>query len=192
LTRGTVVGCRGDAALSSALLVAAGASEAGMWLGVAGIAHLGVQACREAGVDLARMVVVHEPPTGFGDETWGHLLAALIDGFDLVLLGAADRIRAGTARRLQSRVQSRGAVLLIAGAPGPFSCDVQVTTRSSWEGLGDGHGHLRARRVDLAVDGRRIPRTRRGSIWFPTASGEVAPATVETVPADAVALRRTG
>jgi hypothetical protein len=75
---------------------------------------------------------------------------------------------------------------------------VQVTSASTWEGLGAGHGHLRARRLDLAVDGRRIPRTRRGSIWFPAAPATVATG-ITVVQADdapassaTVALRRTG
>src|SRR5688500_17048751 len=59
LTRGSVVGSRGAAAMSSAFLVASGASQAGMWLGVAGTPSLGIQACRESGVDLTRIVVVH-------------------------------------------------------------------------------------------------------------------------------------
>jgi hypothetical protein len=227
ITRSSVVGCRGGAALSSAFLLASAASQAGMWTGVAGVAHLGVEACREAGVALERLVVVQEPARVDGrggddrddanrddagdvrrtDEQWGHVLASLIDGFDVVVFGAADRVRPGTARRVQSRLQSRGAVMLIVGRPGAFSCDVQVTTEATWKGLGAGHGHLCARRVELAVDGRRIPRTRRGSIWFPDASGEIvavaaerAPLTVlppEGLPSEAstaatVALRRTG
>jgi hypothetical protein len=209
--------------MSAAFLVAAGASQAGMWLGAAGVPVLGLQASREAGVALERVVAVRAPdaqaPDGQGrvsgaarDEWWGQVLGALVDGFDLVLFGAASQVRPGTARRVQSRLQSRGAVLLIVGHPGGFSCDVQITTESAWSGLGDGHGHLRARRVDLAVDGRRIPRTRRGSIWFPGAAGEIssvgsvssplaAPPVDQTLavvagdapaPVAAVPLRRTG
>jgi hypothetical protein len=132
------------------------------------------------------------------DELWGHVLASLVDGFDLVLFGGGHRLRIGTARRVQSRLQSRGAVLLLVGEPGPFSCDVQVTSSSTWEGLGAGHGHLRTRRLDLTVDGRRIPRTRRGSIWFPAGSGEITTGTTTgttpdaAAPPAAIALRRTG
>jgi len=190
LTRGSTVACSGRAAMSSAFLVAAGASQAGMWVGVAGVAALGVQACREAGVALERLVAVREPGSAATpaarDELWGQVLGALVDGFDLVLFGAAAQIRPGTARRVQSRLQSRGAVLVIVGRPGPFSCDVQVTSESAWDGLGDGHGHLHARRVDLAIDGRRIQRTRRGSIWFPDATGEIAPVRPAEAPVDVV------
>jgi hypothetical protein len=178
--------------MSTAFLVAAGASQAGMWLGAAGLAALGVQGCREAGVALERLVAVRAPDVDASDvqgraaardELWGQVLGALVDGFDLVVFGAASQVRAGTARRVQSRLQSRGAVLLIVGQPGAFSCDVQVTTESAWSGLGEGHGHLRARRVDLAVDGRRIQRTRRGSIWFPDASGEISAVGPVVIPA---------
>jgi hypothetical protein len=173
-----------------------------MWIGAAGVASLGVQACSEAGIALERLVVVLDPGRSRGstssvrsDESWGQVLGALVDGFDLVLFGGASQLRPGTARRVQTRVQSRGAVMLLVGPPGPFSCDVQVTSESAWEGLGDGHGHLRARRVDLAVDGRRIQRTRRGSIWFPDGAGDVTAVgagAAASEPAATIPLRRTG
>jgi len=174
LPRGATVRTSGRAALSGALLLAAGASQAGAWTGVAGVPELGVQAAAEAGLALERVVAVRDRAgAAFSDDTWGQVLGALLDGFDTVVFGAATRVRAGTARRVQSRLAHRGAVLLIVGAAGAFSCDVEVDTRSTWEGLGDGHGHLRARRVDVSVAGRRIRRPRQDSLWFPDAEGAV-------------------
>jgi hypothetical protein len=194
LARGATVACSGPAASSTALLLCSGAVEAGAWIGVVGLVTVGLPACREAGIALERLVLVREPATPFGDDTWGQVLAALIDGFDVVVLGAAPRVRAGTARRLQSRLQSRGAVLVIVGDPGAFSCDVRATsTAVTWHGLGDGHGHLRERRVELTVEGRRIPRARRQSLWFPGADGRIAPVVAQqSDPSETAALQRTG
>ena len=214
LPRGSTVRSTGQAAVSGAFLLAAAASQAGAWIGVAGLPALGIQACAEAGVVLDRVVAVRDRAgrrdagsrtgassgsdvSGFTDDTWGQVLGALIDGFDVVVFGAADRVRAGTARRVQSRLAHRGVVLLIVGATGSFSCDIEVDTRATWEGLEEGHGHLRARRVDVSVDGRRIRRTQRDSLWFPDAQGQVQ--RVADVPADGVpatvvplSLRQTG
>jgi len=180
LVRGSTIGCEGRGAPSAALLAAAAASRSGSWLGVVGLPVLGVQACAEAGIALDRLVLVREPlerdgGRGWDDDTWGQVLGALVDGFDIVVLGAAARLRPGTARRVQSRLSSRGAVLVVVGAPGALSCDVRVAARSSWHGLGAGHGHLRARRLELVVEGRRVPRPRRGALWFPDAEGRIVP-----------------
>ena len=202
LARGATVRTSGQAALSAALLLAAGASQAGAWTGVAGVPELGLRAGAEAGVALERLVAVREPaatsssaadgstaPAAFSDDTWGQVLGALVDGFDVVVFGAAARVRAGTARRIQSRLAHRGAVLLVVGAAGSFSADIVVDTRASWEGLGSGHGHLRARRVEVAVDGRRIRRAQRDVLWFPGPDGRIE--RTGAVPAS-LPLRRTG
>lgn len=194
LTRGSTVCCMGDAATSSAFLLAAAASQAGSWTGVAGMASFGAQAAAEVGVELGRVVVVRER-SAYDDGTWGQALGALVDGFDVVLFGAADRVRAGTARRLQARLQTRGAVLVLVGDPGGFSADLRVASRARWQGLGDGHGHLRAREVELTVEGRRIPRPRRDTLWFPDAAGRITGRQVHDATSGAapvVELGRTG
>ena len=203
LARGATVRTSGHAALSTALLLAAGASQAGAWTGVAGVPELGLRACAETGVALDRLLAVREPvppsatagagPTAsaaFSDDTWGQVLGALVDGFDVVVFGAAARVRAGTARRIQSRLAHRGAVLLVVGAAGAFSADVVVDTRASWEGLGAGHGHLRARRVEVSVDGRRVRRAQRDVLWFPGPEGRIE--RTGAPPPASLPLRRTG
>jgi hypothetical protein len=173
LMRGTTVASTGQAAASTALLLAAGASQAGSWTAVAGCPGFSPQAAVEAGVDLARVVVVRGADA-LDDATVGQVLGAMIDGFDVVVVGAVHRLRAGTARRLQARLQTRGAVLVVVGDPGTFAADLRVVTRCRWQGLGDGHGHLRAREVEVVVDGRRVPRPRRETLWFPDAGGRVS------------------
>ena len=209
LPLGATVLSRGQAAVSAAFLLAAAGSQAGAWTGVAGLPAFGVQAGTEAGIVLDRRVAVRAPDGAgahdFGDDTWGQVLGALIDGFDIVVFGAAARVRPGTARRVQTRLAHRGAVLLLVGAPGPFSADIEVVTRSSWEGLGQGHGHLRARRMEIAVDGRRIRRPRRDALWFPGFEGQIGridvrmgegvgkgDATVPVTTVPVVPMRRTG
>ena len=194
LARGSTVSCTGAAATSSAFLLAAAASQAGSWTGVAGMAHFGAQAAAEAGVELGRVVVVRERGS-YDDGTWGQVLAALVDGFDVVVFGAADRVRTGTARRVQARLQARGAVLVLVGATGGFSADLRVASRARWQGLGDGHGHLRAREVELTVEGRRVPRPRRDTLWFPDVAGRITGRQVHgatSSTASGVELGRTG
>lgn len=176
---GATVLTEGQAALSSAFLLAAAPVQMGAWLGAAGLAAFGAQACAEAGVAPERVVVVRDTPSRT-DEMWGQVLAALIDGFDVVLFGAAARVRAGTARRIQSRLQQRGAVLVIVGAAGPFSCDLTVASRAVWSGLGHGHGRLQTRQVHLEVTGRRMPRASRDTLWFPAGDGRIERLTPES------------
>ena len=46
-----------------------------------------------------------------------------------------------------------------------------------WEGVGRGHGHLRGRRAEVRVSGRRAAgRLTECSLWLPAGSGAVAAA----------------
>lgn len=202
LVQGSTVACAGGAATSLALLLVAEASRRGAWVGVAGLPGLGVQAAGEAGVDVERIVAVRDRPApvgrggpagsvggagraggaggadgragaGYDDGTWGQVLAAMIDGFDLVLLGPGVQVRAATARRVQARAQARGAVLVLAGDVDGFGADVQLRADARWDGLGDGHGHLRARHVRVQAHGRRVHRPLRDELWFPAADGTI-------------------
>jgi hypothetical protein len=170
--RGSTVACVGGAATSAALLTVSEATRCGAWVGVVGLPGLGVQAAREAGVEVERLVAVRERGL-LDDGTWGQVLGAMVDGFDLVLIGPGVRVRAGTARRVQARARSRGAVLLLAGEVQGFDADLRMRADSVWEGLGVGHGHLRSRRVAVEVHGRRVPQPRRDELWFPGIDGRI-------------------
>lgn len=193
LVRGSVIGCQGGTALSVALAVVAGASEAGSWLAVVGLPALGLRAASEVGIALERLVMVAEP-TDLDETSWANMTSALIDGFDLVLLRATPRLRAGTARRLQSRLQARGAVLVVVGDPGQFICDLSITGLSAeWEGLGHGSGRLVRRRITLSAGGRRLPRQRRTDVWLPGANGGIEAIQSDLVVIDdTVGFKRTG
>lgn len=187
LARGQVVSCRGAAAMSLALALAAGPTESGSWAAVVGLPTVGVQAACELGVAVERTLFVAAPPP----DQWAVVLGAVIDGADVVIASAPTRsVPAGEARRLQARLQSRGGVLVVVGDPGAFVPDLVLASEVlGWEGLGDGHGHLTCRRVSVRVDGRRLGRPRRHELFLPGPGGAVT----AVPPTAAVAeLRDTG
>ncbi len=175
---------------SVALALVAAVTGSGAWAAAVGLPSLGLVAAAELGVRLERLALVPYP----GDQ-WTVAAAALLDGVDLLLLGPPARARAVEARRLAARARERGVVMVVldgggvAGAFGwPESPDFKLTVvRSVWDGLGVGYGHLRARRLEVALSGRRAAvRERRQLIWLPGPEGEMAPAG-DAVPAGEVA-----
>ena len=178
IIRGSTLGCQGASAVSVALAAVAGASGAGSWVAVVGLPWLGLRAASEVGIALSRLVMIAETPD-IGETPWVNMAAALVDGFDLVIIRGAPFVRAGAARRLQARVQARGAVLVVVGDPGRFSCDLVITAQGgTWQGLGEGAGRLERRRLTLSVSGRRLGRPRQAEVWLPGASGGIEAATL--------------
>lgn len=186
LVRGRTVGCTGLAAPSLALTVVAEACRAGAWLAVLDLPWLGVEAAVDLGVPAERLVRVDagRPDGSVGrderGELWGEVLAAVLDGFELVLTRVPPRLPAGLGRRLQTRLRSRGGVLVTVGDPGPLSTDVTVAADEvQWAGIDAGHGHLQGRRVRARASGRRVPRSRSTDLWLPGPDGGIATATPE-------------
>lgn len=173
LQRGSTVACNGRAGVSLAMALAAVPSREGAWVGVAGLPELGLRAAADMGVALERLVMVA------GDQLWVDVLAAMIDGFDVVVVGQrVGRLGAGAVRRLQARVQSRGVVVLAVGVPA-LGADLQLTAEDGhWVGLGEGYGVATGRQVVVELGGRRMPRPRRTTMWLPDARGGAAPASV--------------
>ena len=65
------------------------------------------------------------------------------------------RISNTDARRMAARLRERGSVLIHIGDRWPVGADVQLDIATGeWEGLGDGHGVLRSRRLDIQGGGR--------------------------------------
>lgn len=181
LVRGRTVVCSGLTAPSLALSLVAAACRDGAWLAVLDLPWLGVEAAVELGVPAERLVRVDagraDGTVGHDQrgELWGEVLGAVLDGFELVVTRVPPRAPAAMGRRLQTRLRTRGGVLVLVGDPGPLSADVTVTsTAVRWEGVGGGHGHLRSRRVGLEASGRRVPRPRRVDLWLPAVGGGVA------------------
>ena len=167
LVRGRIVRCRGDAATSLALSLCARASQQGSWLGVVGVSHLGISSAVEHGVALERMVFVHPPESS---RDWSTTVAAVIDGFDLLIVAVPEALSVSDARRVQTRLQSRQSVMIIVDTATlsqpnfsnnvhPFHADVVLdTTTKSWSGINNGAGYLQQRQVAIKVSGRRVAR----------------------------------
>ena len=201
LTRGRIVGCTGAAATSLALALASRATMTGSWLAVVGMAPIGIEAAREMGVAIDRLVAVDA--NGCRADEWADRVAAAADGFELILAmppsgppAAAERV----IRKVRQRVRARGVVLLTVSSC--VGADVVLeATAGEWEGLGRGHGHLHRRRVLVRVSGRRVPRPIEREMWLPGITGRpelIEPAAESmstmstTVTAERVELERVG
>lgn len=173
-TTTTVAGAGG--ATSLALALVAGGSAAGSWVAAVGIPALGLAGAGEVGVALERLVLVAEPPP----REWAAVVAALVDAVDLVLVRPSHRVKAVDVRRLAARARERGSVLVQAGGRSGFEgADLRLAvTSSQWTGLGVGHGHLQARRLEVEFSGRRqLSRPRQATLWLPDDAGHVHLAT---------------
>ena len=146
LRRGSAVRVEG----STSLLVgmAAAACRNGAWCAVVGMPDLGLAAAAELGLPLDRVVLVPAP----GADTPA-VLGAVIDGFDVIVLGDVPHLVERDRRHLASRLRHREAVLLTAGAwPGVDL--VLSVTESRWSGAGQGFGSLRGRDLTIRIGGR--------------------------------------
>jgi hypothetical protein len=196
LVRGTSVALGADpatgGATSLALAVAAAPSRTGSWVAVAGFPNLGFAALEGCGMDPGHVLVVPRLPSA----VWARALAVLVAAVDVVVLGPPSGGSSGgsvpprAGRRLATAARERGAVVLTAGweVPG-FDPAVRLeVVASRWEGVEEGHGHLTARRVEVARTGRAAAaRPLRRALWLPDADGRVRPA-----PDDATVLRWPG
>jgi hypothetical protein len=143
LRRGSTVAVSRSTSLVLSLV--AEATVAGSWTAFVGMPWVGVVAAAESGVDLERVAFVPRPPR----ERWADVVAALVDGVDIVVVhGRGDR-------RLSTRVRERGGVLIVSDPVRDVPADVRLeVVERSWRGLGWGHGHLEACEVAVATSGR--------------------------------------
>ena len=86
LARGSVVTVAEFGLL--ALALAAGASAAGAWCGIAGVPEAGVLAAAALGLETERTLLVPDP-----GHAWAQVVASLLDGCELVLLRLPERRR---------------------------------------------------------------------------------------------------
>jgi hypothetical protein len=176
LARGRTFACSGVAEWSVAFALASEAVGCGSWVAAVNVPALGAEAVGELGVTLDRLVRIDARSTA----SWAEVVAAAIDGFDLVVAATPIGSGAGAVRRIQTRIKARGSVLVLVGESA--AADVQLhTARPAWERAAGGDGHLRARRVHLEVSGRRVPQPRRVDLLLPGPAGGV-----EAVPPMAV------
>src|SRR3954462_3931455 len=135
LRRGSTVavaaGRAAPAGGSTSLLLAllAEAWRSGPWCAVVGLPSLGTLAAQESGIDLERLALVPDP-----GPDWPTVIAALIDGVDVVVAAIPGQVAPAIADRLVARARQRGSVLMPFG-PWPGADVTLQVTAARWEGL---------------------------------------------------------
>lgn len=100
---------------------------------------------------------------------WATVVAALIDGVDVVVTAVPAAVSASVATRLAARARQRGSVLVPYGRWDGADVTLQVV-RGVWEGLGQGRGRLRRREVTVSARGRgAAARPKEIKVWLPGA-----------------------
>jgi hypothetical protein len=134
------------------------ASSSGSWCAVVGLPRLGLVAAAEAGVAVERFALVPHP-----GPDWAAVVAALIDGVDIVVVATPGPVAAAVASRLGARARQRGAVLIPVGQwPG---ADLTLTVTGD---TCQGRGRLRTRDLEVHVQGRgAAARGRRAMLSLP-------------------------
>jgi len=176
--RGSTVTVHGSTSLLFVVLAAV--TAAGGWAAVVGLPQLALVAAAESGVALERLALVSEP-----GPDWPEVVAALLDGIDVVVAAPPVGVSAVLARRLAARARQRGTVL-VAALDWP-SADLAIEAdHGIWYGIGKGRGRLRCQTVNVVVRGRgAAERPRQAPMWLPPLAGPLPmisgqPATVES------------
>jgi len=153
---------RSTGATSLLLALLAAASGAGSWCAVVGVPTLGAVAAAEAGIALDRLALVPNP-----GPDWTTVVAALLDGVDIVVAAPPGPIAPSVANRLAARARQRGSVFVSYGRW--EGADITFdAVRGVWHGLGEGRGRLRARQLTVLARGRGAAATAKHTeIWFP-------------------------
>ncbi|GAA4462090.1 hypothetical protein [Phytohabitans houttuyneae] len=187
LRRGGVYQVTGSGSLLWTLI--GGAMTSGAWCAVVGMPAIGHASAvaPEYAVDLTRLAFVNAP----GPE-WPAVVAALMDGIDLVILAPPPQVSAPLARQLRAKARTHGSVLICASQwPHPPvswpDTDLSVTvTRQQTFGLGLGRGRIRSRALTVQAVGRgAAARPREVTLQVPPASLQAGAApTPSTAPQD--------
>ena len=182
LVRGRVHACSGSGGTTMAMAMARDAVVSGAWMAVVDVDTFGVDAASELGVALERVVRVDTGGDGHtADDAdavdradpavdpgrrWLEVMAAAVDGFDIVLATVPTAWRtpegarraSGGLRSLVARLQQRGSVVILTG---PTGSGLPSSTSS-----GDASGGQRSG-VTPTSHSRRIsnshPRPKNGS-----------------------------
>ncbi|WP_402466059.1 hypothetical protein [Isoptericola aurantiacus] len=152
LPAGGVLTVQGSTSLLLGLLAAP--SRDGAWTALVGAPAVGLLAAADAGIALGRTAVVPSP----GPDAPA-VLAALLDGMDLVVVGPQAALTATDRRRLAARTRRRDAVL-VATTYWPGAHVALDARGGSWAGTDSGAGWLRRRTL-------RVLRTGRGAVARP-------------------------
>jgi hypothetical protein len=152
------------------------ASRSGSWCAVVGVPSLGALAAAESGIAMDRLALVPNP-----GPDWPTVVAALIDGVDLVVTAVPGAISGSITSRLVARARQRGSVLVPFGEWAGADVTLRVTD-GRWDGIGSGHGRLRRREVTVLARGRgSAARPKEVTMWMPGVT--VRPITLPPAPA---------
>jgi len=160
----------GSGSTSLLLALLSAASRAGSWCAVVGVPDLGALAAAESGIVLERLALVPNP-----GPDWPTVVAALIDGVDVVVVAVPSAIAPAIASRLTARARQRGCVLVPFGQWAGADVILQVV-HGAWDGLGAGHGRLRRREITIVARGRgAAARPREVTLLLPGQSDNSEP-----------------
>ena len=148
---------RNSASLAMAML--AGPSAQGAWCGVVGVPEFSVEAAREFGINLDRLILIPTPGS-----QWLTVTAALVDVVSVILTRAPEHLAPTDTARLKARLRQRGSALITLGSWQQSDSTLGVV-ESAWEGLGSGTGHLRARRMKITAT-HPSGRPRHAYLWL--------------------------
>ncbi len=157
LPAGGAVRVEGSLSLLLAFAAAAtsGPERGEAWVAVVGMPDLCLAAAVEAGLDLNRIVIVPDP-----GERSAPVVAAAVDGFEVVLLGPAAGLRPGELRSLLHRVRHRSGLLLTT-EPCPGAALAVRAIGRTWRGIEQGYGLLTAQELRVRISGRGVDRELR-------------------------------
>ncbi|MGA5816778.1 hypothetical protein ACPC54_02770 [Kitasatospora sp. NPDC094028] len=170
LRRGSAVSVAGgDTGLLLALAAGVRETEGG-WAAAVGLPDLGLAAAEGYGLDLRRLLLADDP-----GPHWPEVVSVLAGAVELVMLRPDGPVPPKLAARLAAVLRRNGCVLLVAG-PWPGAA-LRLGVRSGrWFGLGDGHGQLAGRQVEVVAEGRgSAVRGRTARLWLPDEHGAVRP-----------------
>lgn len=146
---GSSIEVTGPCGTSLALAFAAAAMGEESWCVLVGMPHVGLAACVDIGVDPQRTALVPAPGVQLSP-----VLSALIDGIDVIVLGADLVLTAAQWRAAENRARTQGTLLIRVGKA---RCDLTVRSSSPrWLGLARGSGRLRFRSARVSACGRGV------------------------------------
>lgn len=182
IQKGTSLGVGGNGGWSVAMAIMAEALGSEGWIAVVGAPDLGLVAAAEFGVRLDRVLVVETPPL----HQWPAVVASLLEAVDVVAIAPEGRVGQRDARRLHARAREQASILLHldGAATWPTAVDVRLDVSiDRWQGLGWGHGCLRARQATVTSIGRRsAARPVSATVWLPGPNGQLGEVVPEPTP----------
>ena len=173
---GSSIEVTGPCGTSLALAIAAAAMGEESWCALVGMPHVGIAACADIGVDPRRTALIPDPGTQLSS-----VLSALIDGIEVIVLGADLALTPAQWRTAKNRARTQGSLLIRLGEA---RCDLAVQSSSPrWVGLARGSGRLRFRSARVAACGRGAAGSGSAmEIRIPPPAGVLASAPRTAVP----------